>query len=554
MGGRILTGSPVLSRDEHLAALEGASKQWDVVVIGGGATGAGTAIDAASRGYRTLLLEQDDFGKGTSSRSTKLVHGGVRYLQQGNLSLVFEALQERGILLRNAPHVTRDMEFVVPCYRWWERGFYGTGLKIYDRMARAWSLGKSRFLSRREALSRLPTVRAEGLRGGVSYHDGQFDDARLVINLAQTAAREGAVVLNYVRVDGLNKRDGRIAGVTAIDLESAREHDVRARVVVNATGVFADEARRMDQPGAVEMIRPSQGVHIVLDREFLPGETGMMIPRTSDGRVLFALPWHRRLLLGTTDTPIDAISLEPHALEAEIEFLIDHAGRYLDRPVRRSDIRSVFAGLRPLVSRDPDGETSAISRDHVLHVSRSGLITITGGKWTTYRKMAEDTVDKAIAVGGLPARPCGTRELPIHGSFGEWDRDGPLDVQPDERLAHYGADASELATFMREGDRGEERIHPDLDVRRGEVSWAARREMARTVEDVLSRRTRSLVLDAHASREAASTVADLLAVELGHGTDWVAEQTRAFEVLAAGYLPDGAGTRAVDEPSSQNLI
>lgn len=520
---------PPMSREENLARIESEPDGWDVIVIGGGATGLGTAVDAVSRGYRTVLLEQADFGKGTSSRSTKLVHGGVRYLRQGNVSLVLEALRERGILLHNAPHVTRSIQFVVPCYRWGERTFYGTGLKVYDRLSGKRSLGRSRYLTREETVSMLPTVRRKGLRGGAVYYDGQFDDARLIVNLAQTAAGKDAVLLNYARVEALEKRSGRVAGVVAADLESGRELTLTGKVVVNATGVFADAARRMDRPDAVSMIRPSQGIHIVLDRSFLPGDAALMIPRTSDGRVLFGVPWHGRVVIGTTDTPVDEIALEPRPRADEIQFLLEHASHYLDRTVRHDDILSIFAGLRPLVSRDPEGETSSISREHVLHVSRSGLITITGGKWTTYRRMAEETIDKAINVGGLAPRPCITETLALHGANGaEWE---------DDSLAHYGAAAESLRAFMKAVEGGETRIHPRLDVSEGEVRWAVRHEMARTAEDVLSRRTRSLVLDAAASIEAAPRVAAVMAEEMGRDAAWADRQTLAFQSLAKDYLP-----------------
>lgn len=530
-----MTDAPSLQRDDLIAAVEDADSLWDVLVIGGGATGLGTAVDAAARGFRTLLLEQSDFGKGTSSRSTKLVHGGVRYLRQGNVSLVFEALEERGLLLRNAPHLATNQQFVVPCYRWYERAFYGSGLKLYDAMARDLSLGPSKILSRERVRSCLPTVRSEGLRGGILYHDGQFDDARLTVNLAQTAIEHGAIALNYFRVDGLEKKNGRISGVVATDVETGREYTLSARAVVNATGVFADMIRRIDQPHADEMIRPSQGIHIVVDRTFLPGHRAMMIPRTEDGRVLFAVPWRERLLIGTTDTPLERIDLEPRPLESEIAYLLEHANRYLDKTLHRSDIRSTFAGLRPLVSSSPKGETSAISRDHTLCVSKTGLITITGGKWTTYRRMAQETIDEAIRVASLEDRPCPTEQLRIHG----WRES----VDGDDPFAIYGSDAEELSRFLRSTERGEDRLHERLNVRRGEVRWAVRREMARTVEDVLSRRTRALVLDAEASREAAHAVAEIMADELGRGPSWVEDQTEAFDQLAEAYLPAGRTQR-----------
>ena len=504
-------------------------RAWDFIIVGGGATGLGVAIDAASRGYGTLLLEQSDFAKGTSSRSTKLVHGGVRYLRQGNVALVIDALKERGILLANAPHLVRNLSFVVPNYEWWEGPFYGIGLKMYDLLAGKQGFGRSRILSRDRTLQLLPTLDPVGLNGGVIYYDGQFDDARLAVNMAQTAAEQGAAVVNYARVTGLVKESGEVAGVVARDEESGEELELRSAVVVNATGAFTDSVRKMDQPDARSIIRPSQGVHLVLPRDFLPGESAIMVPRTDDGRVLFAIPWLERVVVGTTDTPVDQADLEPRPMEEEIKFLLEHAGRYLDRDPERADVLSVFAGLRPLVGGGDDESTAGLSRDHTLLISESGLVTITGGKWTTYRKMAEDTVDQAATLAGLEDRPCETRELRIHGYHPNAMRFG--------ELSHYGSDATALRALLDEAPRYGERLHPRLAVRAGEVVWAARQEMARTVEDVLSRRNRSLLLDARASIQAAPAVAELLAEELGRDSSWVERQVETFREVAGSYLP-----------------
>ncbi|MBX6363884.1 MAG: glycerol-3-phosphate dehydrogenase/oxidase [Gemmatimonadetes bacterium] len=517
-----------MDRTEMMRAVESAREPWELLVIGGGATGLGVAVDAASRGYRTLLLEQSDFAKGTSSRSTKLVHGGVRYLRQGNVSLVVEALKERGLLLRNAPHLVRNLPFVVPSYDWWEGPFYGIGLKMYDLLAGRQGIGRSHLLSRRRTLELIPTLEPEGLTGGVIYHDAQFDDARLAIDLARTAAAHGAVLLNYVVVTGLLKVRDEVAGVHARDLESGRELELEARVVVNATGVFADRIRRMDDAAARDLITPSQGAHIVLDRSFLPGDSAIMVPKTADGRVLFAIPWHDRVVVGTTDTPVHDVTLEPRPFAEEIEFLLEHAARYLVQDPRPEDVRSVFAGLRPLVGGEEQGSpTSALSRDHTLSISRSGLVTITGGKWTTYRRMAQDTVDHAATIAGLDDRPCITRDLPIHGHDEHAERHGPL--------APYGSDAPAIAALMREVPRGAERLHPDFPTTRAEVIWAARHEMARTVEDVLARRTRMLLLDARASMQAAPAVAAILAEELGEDEAWREAQVASYLELARGY-------------------
>ncbi len=500
---------------------------WDIIVIGGGATGLGVALDAASRGYQTLLLERADFAKATSSRSTKLIHGGVRYLQQGNVSLVFEALRERGLLLQNAPHIVHNLSFVVPLYDWWEGPFYGIGLKVYDRLAGKLGLGHSRRLSREDTLAHIPTVEPEGLRGGVIYHDGQFDDARLAVTLARTAADMEAVLLNYADVTSLLKQNGRVVGVKVHELESGDVLDLRARVVINATGVFVDTVRHMDEAEADSIITPSQGVHIVLDRSFLPGDSAIMVPRTDDGRVLFAVPWHDRVVVGTTDTPVNEAVEEPRPFPDEIEFLLEHAARYLTRNPGPEDILSAFAGLRPLVSSGGSKSTAAISRDHVLLISDSGLITITGGKWTTYRKMAEDTVNAAVEVGGLEDRSCMTPALHLRG----W--------QPQSTSGHfsvYGSDTEQLRLLLKEGQGWDQLLHPQLPYYRGEVVWAVRYEMARTVEDVLARRTRALLLNARASSEAAPEVAVLMARELGRTIAWEEQQVAEYSALAARYM------------------
>ena len=517
-----------MNRDTLVQRLDDRNTRWDVLIVGGGATGLGTAIEAASRGYRTLLLEQHDFAKGTSSRSTKLVHGGVRYLKQGNVSLVLEALRERGRMLKNAPHLVTDLRFVVPSYDWWEGPFYGIGLKMYDLLAGRAGFGPSENLSREETLAYLPTLEPHGLRGGTLYYDGQFDDARLAVNMAQTASDLGATVLNYMRVVALTKRDDMISGVVARDGETGREYELDAGVVINATGIFTDTIRHMDDPEAPPMIRPSQGVHIVLDKTFLPGDTAIMVPRTDDGRVLFAIPWHNRAVIGTTDTPVENAVLEPRPLADELDFLLTHAARYLTKDPTPSDVLSTFAGLRPLVSMNEDGSTSAISRDHTLHIARSGLVTITGGKWTTYRKMAEDTIDQASIVAQLQERPSVTKDLHLHG----WHI-APTTLGD---LAIYGADAPAVAQLLKEQPGWNEHLHPDLPYQTGEVVWAARREMARTVEDVLARRTRALLLDARASIDVAPTVAALLAQELGRDATWEKEQIEAYGALAAGYV------------------
>jgi len=513
-----------MNRDRMLELARNEERTWDVAVIGGGATGLGIAVDAAARGYDVVLFEQADLASGTSSRSTKLVHGGVRYLQQGNIALVTEALKERGILLRNAPHLVRDLAFVVPSYEWWESPFYGIGLKVYDLLAGRYGFGKSRYLSEEEVAEAIPSIQREGLRGGTLYFDGQFDDARLAVNLAQTAAAQGAVIVNYVSVVGLDKDDaGLIRAVRVRDTESGAEWSAKARVVINATGPFSDGVRRLDNPDAAPIIAPSQGVHIVLDKSFLPGESAIMVPHTSDGRVMFAIPWHDVALVGTTDTPIDAIELEPTPLDEEIEFILDTANRYLSRPATRADIKSVFAGIRPLVKAGGAGDTAALSREHTILVDPlSGLLTIAGGKWTTYRRMASDVVEQAILLGELDPRECVTEHLPIHGSHAHADRF--------ERLAYYGSDAVGVQSLGRGAP-----VHSALSLTEGEVIWACRNEMARTIDDVLARRSRCLLFDAAAAVEAAEPVGKLMAAELGRDDDWILEQVEAFRAIAARY-------------------
>jgi glycerol-3-phosphate dehydrogenase len=449
-------------------------------------------------------------------------------LQQGNVSLVVEALRERGRLLRNAPHLVHNLPFVVPNYDWWEGPFYGIGLKLYDLLAGKEGFGPSRHLSRIETLERIPTLEPEGLRGGTIYHDGQFDDARLAVGLARTAVDLGAVVLNYTRATRLVKKEEMVRGLIAVDEESGAEFEIRARAVVNATGVFTDMLRQADDPSLTPLIQPSQGVHLVLDRSFLPGESAIMVPHTDDGRVLFAIPWHERTVIGTTDTPVAEAVLEPRPLAEEVTFLLEHARRYLTKDPEPADIRSVFAGLRPLVRAAEAGRTAELSRDHTLQISRSGLITITGGKWTTYRKMAEDTVDHAAVVAELEDRPSVTRDLRLHGGHEYADRFG--------RFATYGADAPAVEACCGESVAGGDYLHPRLPYVQGEVVWAVRHEMARTVEDVLARRTRALLLDAAASVEAAPTVARLMAASLGRDTRWEHAQVRDYQDVAAGYL------------------
>jgi glycerol-3-phosphate dehydrogenase len=518
-----------MNRAEMLGRAVARREPWDMVIIGGGAVGTGVAVDAASRGYEVLLVEQHDFGKGTSSRSTKLVHGGVRYLEQGAISLVMEALKERGLLRQNAPHLVTDLGFVVPNYEWWEAPFYGVGLKVYDMLAGRYGFGGSQMLSKEETLERLPTIKTEGLRGGVIYYDGQFDDARLLINLAQTAVEQGAILLNYTPATALTRDgDGFIDGVVVREVESGHEFRAAARVVVNATGPLSDNVRRLVHPDADPLIAPSQGIHLVFDGSFLPGRNAIMVPHTTDGRVMFAIPWHDHTVVGTTDTPITEVAVEPRPLDEEIEFILETAGRYLRRPITRADVLSVFVGIRPLVRSGLGGNTASLSRDHTIHIDQSGLLTIAGGKWTTYRHMAEDGVDHAATLARLPERPCVTRNLNVHGFHRQAQSFGPLSV--------YGSDALLIQDLVRAEPSLGTPLHPALPYTGAQVVWAARVEMARTVEDVLARRTRALFLNARAAIDMAAETARLLARELGRDEAWQSEQVRAFHMLADGYL------------------
>lgn len=520
--------SVTLRREDALRQV-GEGGEWDVLIIGGGATGLGAAVEAAARGYKTLLLEAYDFAKGTSSRSTKLVHGGVRYLQQGNVKLVLEALRERGRMLRNAPHLAHRRAFVIPAYARWEIPFYGAGLMLYDVLAGSGRLGRSRILSTARVREALPTLKQEGLKGGVLYYDGQFDDARFAIALLRTFFDLGGVSLNYAPVCDLRKRGGAVTGVVAEDRESGSRFEVAAKVVINATGVFVDDIRRMDEHETAPIVMASQGTHLVLPRSFLPGDSALMIPKTSDGRVLFAIPWHDRVVVGTTDDPVQKPAIEPQAMDKERQFLMAHIERFLGRKPAADDICSIWSGQRPLVRRERAASTAALSRDHTILISRSKLVTITGGKWTTYRKMGEDVIDRAAKLAGLTTAASQTATLRLHGgtddsaAIGEWER-------------VYGADLSELRELAKADATLSGLLHPALPIRRAEVVWAVRKEMARSVEDVLARRTRALFLDAQASLKAAGDVARLMARELGRGEQWEQQQVAIYRKLAEQYI------------------
>src|SRR5690606_27210761 len=471
-----------------------------------------------------------DFAKGTSSKSTKLVHGGVRYLANGDVKLVYSALRERGLIFKNAPHVSFVQSFVIPSYNWFGKMKFLIGLKAYDWLAGKLRIGKSVLLSKKEVIEKLPKVKTKGLLGGVQYYDGQFDDARLAVNLAQTATEHGATVLNYAEVVRIEKDGHNTAnGLTFIDRETHESHTISAKTIINATGIFVDDILKLDSPTHRNLVRPSQGTHIVIDKKFLGNEDALMIPETSDGRVLFGVPWHGKVLLGTTDTPLNEHQIEPRPLKEEIDFILNTADQYLENAPTKNDVLSIFAGLRPLAAPtngDP-GSTKEISRDHKLIASESGVITITGGKWTTYRKMAEETVDLAIKTGGLEFKACRTTDLPIHGST-QQKRAGHWQV--------YGTDADTILQLAEQNPEWKEKLHPDYDFIAAEVVWACQHEMVRKVEDFLARRIRFLLLDAKASLVAAPTVARIMAQELGKNEDWIANEIKEYEQLVNNYV------------------
>ncbi len=511
-----------MNRSEQLKGLDAS---FDVLVIGGGATGLGAAVDAASRGYRTALVEAVDFAKATSSRSTKLVHGGVRYLEQGNVGLVREALHERSRLRENAPHLVNELAFVCPVYRWWDGPYYFAGLKAYDILAGRANFHPSQYLSAPSTLARMPDLKRACLSGCILYYDGQFDDARLALALARTAVDLGAVVVNYVRATAFLYENGRVCGAMVRDEEDGRVREIRAKAVVNATGIFVDDLRVLDDPHSVPLLSHSRGTHVVFAREKFDGDSALLVPKTADGRVLFAIPWHGHVVVGTTDIPVQGAEIDPAPTSEEVDFIIEQFNAYRNTPVKRSDALAAWAGLRPLVSGGT-AETKKLSREHVVLASASGVVTVTGGKWTTYRKMAQDAIDEAARIAGLSAAPSRTEKVPLHGSP---DKSGRA---ADNGFAAYGTDSAGLLALQREDRSLSEPLHPRLPYTRGEVVFAAREEMARTVDDVLSRRTRSLFIDVEAARAAAPLVATLLAAEMGRDPAWCDAQVAAFERIA----------------------
>ena len=509
-----------MNRDKNINKIA-TEKEWDLIVIGGGASGLGVAVDACSRNLKVLLIEEFDFSKGTSSRSTKLVHGGVRYLKNGELSLVIEALKERGIMLNNAPHLVRNMSFIIPTYEWWDTPFYGIGLKVYDLMAGKLGLGPSKFLSKKETIKKIPNVNQDELNGGIIYHDGQFDDARMGISLARTVEEHGGAVVNYLKWNSFIYENGQVSGIKVTDQISQCSYALKAKVVVNATGVFAEKIMRADEPKAELKIKPSQGVHLVLDKSFLKSENAIMVPNTSDGRVLFAVPWHDVVVVGTTDTEVNKISIEPKATDQEIDFILTNAEKYMTRKPKRSDVKSVFAGLRPLISRE-NKSSKSLSRKHTIYKSKKGVYHLLGGKWTTYRKMGKDVLDLIKSTGQLKLKPSNTEELRIFGYKSNVDWSDPLHF--------YGSEKEHVISMG-----SNKPLSPLLPLTEAQIIYAIRYEMALNIEDVLSRRTRCLLLNAKECISIAPTVARIMRSELNAEENWEQEQIKLFLDLAKNY-------------------
>lgn len=482
------------------------TKQWDIVIIGGGATGLGAALDAASRGFKTLCIERTDFSKGTSSRSTKLIHGGVRYLEQGNFNMVKHALQERWFLLKNAPSATHKIPFILPVYSWWRYFYYGFGLMLYDFLSGKFSIGKTRFLHRNAVIENIPTINQKSLKGGIQYYDGQFDDSQISIALARTAIQKGATTINHMEALDFIYDDGKLAGLIIKDTLSGENYEVRSQVVINATGVFADEMMKKDDQSHTNMVSPSQGIHIVVDRHHYDSGKALLIPKTSDGRILFAVPWHGKVVIGTTDIKTNTISEEPVATTEEIRFVLDNFNLYTNQHLDTDDIKSVFAGLRPLVKMKNIQSTADLVRDHSIAVSSSGLVTITGGKWTTYRKMARDAVNKALRTSSLPFRRCKTRNI-------------------------------KLLFPKKASDNNPDLLHAAYPYTKQDVVFAVEHEMACTLEDVLARRIRLLFLDVNVALQVAPKVCAIIQQTLGHDDAWYRQQLDDFGALAKNYLP-----------------
>ncbi|MGJ8548019.1 glycerol-3-phosphate dehydrogenase/oxidase [Winogradskyella wichelsiae] len=518
-----------MDRKKMINKLRSDSTTYDFVIIGGGATGIGIALEASARGYSVALLEKSDFTKSTSSKATKLLHGGVRYLAQGDIGLVREAVIERGLMLKNAPHITKTQSFIIPTHGLWDEILYTVGLTFYDLLAGKLSLGRSKRISKEKTLKRISLINPDKISAGVVYYDGQFDDSRMAINVLQSSVDMGALAVNYCAVEGLTKDvNGKVTGVKALDEVDGTTFEIKGKQVVNATGVFADDILRMDHPEAEKTIAPSQGVHLMLDKSFLPGDDAITIPKTDDGRVLFLVPWHNRVIVGTTDTPLEKESLEPVALEEEIGFILSTASRYLTKAPQRSDVLSVFAGLRPLAAPKAKGnKTKEISRSHKIYTAESGLLTIVGGKWTTFRKMGEDLVDKAEHNHQWKHIPTKTKHLKIHGYKENINHNDPL--------YFYGSDEEKVLELSKENG-WDASLSDSMGVIKAQVAWSVRHEMALNVEDFLARRVRCQLLNAKESIEMAPEVAKIMAKELGKDEAWQAQQVKDYTKVTSNYI------------------
>lgn len=528
-----------MERNKHISRLK-KNDTFDLLVIGGGATGSGIAVDAASRGMKVLLVEKNDFAEGTSSRSTKLIHGGVRYLEKAfkhldkeQYSFVKEGLYERGVILKNAPHLTNKIKFVTPLYKWIELPYVFAGLKLYDILSGKMRLGKSRLLLKKETLEKLPIVNNDGLKGGVLYYDGQFNDSRMAVMLVKTAVNYGATVLNHMEVTNLIKENNLISGVWLKDNISGETYTAKGIAVVNATGAYADFVRKMDSEEAEPVLKVSSGIHIVLDKKFAPTEYGMMIPETEDGRIIFVLPWEGHALVGTTDDPA-VIRDHPNVTENEIEYVLKQIGKYYKNPPEKKDILSAWSGIRPLV-KDPDAKTTEeILRNHYIEVSKSKLVTITGGKWTSYRHMAEDVVDRVISEFSLKAGPCITPDLKIAGGENFNSEDYKL-LQQKYKIDYdialhlhrsYGSLAEDVIGSTKK-EKAFERLdssHPYIEA---EVYYCVKNEMAVHVVDFLIRRIPLGLLDIKAAKYASKRVLEIMRSIL----DWDAPRIQKEQKL-----------------------
>jgi glycerol-3-phosphate dehydrogenase len=476
-----------MNRDTMLQSIK-ETKEWDLIIIGGGATGLWCALDGASRGYKTLLLEKGDFAEGTSSRSTKLLHGGLRYLKQGRLGLIHEGLIERGYIARNAPHLFTERAFLLPFYNVFDKPYYKLGMILYDFLAGKLILKKHRLLSREEALQECPTLKSEGLIGGAIYYDGQFDDARFAIELAKTATFHGATLLNYCKVESLIKKNEKVVGVEAKELSTNEPISVYGKALINATGIFTDEIRELDEPSTNRLMVLSRGSHITIDKKFHPSETALIVPKTGDKRVIFVIPWQEKVLIGTTESVVNEPSNNPKPSNEEIEFLLSHAKEILNPYPKKEDIQSAFAGIRPLVKSNQTKSSSKLSRNHEIIISKSGLVTIVGGKWTTGRKMAEETINKAFK----KPLPCKTKNLPLH--------------KTDE--------TSDLNKI---------------------VHRALNEEMALTPSDILARRTRILFLETKKALSLAPEVIRLMSIYFKKDSTWEDDELNKFKEYAKSY-------------------